>query len=265
MPEDVNDQVAETAEAEEPELVHDDIVKRLLDYQRQLREGLEGTSAGAAAAASSVATQTATEELVDLTGGDTLEEDFVDLTADVSGAPRSADDMTIGDVDVASPPPPVDDAAADTPTSVAGETGADARTQDGALPDDRADATNADVIVLHPDATPTSIDPDATTSADDVTSTPTGIPSSGPSHAGAWPGTAPTSPAAPIAEATPSITTDTSDGEAADRILELERRLEVLSARFAELRSSFQDMAIAADERLAEIEDLLAGNRTDSR
>jgi hypothetical protein len=260
MPEDVNDQVAETAEAEEPELVHDDIVKRLLDYQRQLREGLQDTEM----APSSVATQTATDELVDLTGGDTLEEDFVDLTEDVSGAPRPAGDMAIDDGAVASPPPPpVGDAAADTPTSTAGEAGADGRPQDGVLPDVRSDATNAEVIVLHPDATPATMDPDATTTADDVTSTSTIISSDASGHAGAWPGTAPTSLSAPIAETTPSITGDTSDDEAADRIVQLERRLEVLSTRFAELRSSFQDMAIAADERLAEIEDLLAGTRAD--
>ena len=240
MPEDVNDQVAETTEAEEPELVHDDIVKRLLDYQRQLREGAEETPTDAAAAASSVATQTATDELVDLTGGDTLEEDFVDLSADAPDAPPPTEGIATEDVAMASPPPPL-----------------------GALRDERADASDAEVIVLHPDATTTGMDPDAATSADDVISTSADIPTDGAGHAGAWPGAAPTSPVAPIEEPTPSFSADASDGEAADRILELERRLETLSARFAELRSSFQDMAIAADERLAEIEDLLSGTRPD--
>ncbi len=248
MPEDVNDQVAETTEAEEPELVHDDIVKRLLDYQRQLREGLEETSTDAASAASSVATQTATDELVDLTGGDTLEEDFVDLTEDVSGAPRPAEDMTIEDVAVASPPPPpLDDSAVDTPTLTTGGAEAPAR--------DRADA---EVIVLHPDP---SADQDAMTSASDAAVARSDAPSDEAGRAGAWPGPAP-SPAR-VEDGSPSVTTASSDDDAADRIVELERRLEILVVRFADLRSSFQDMAIAADERLAEIEDLLTEVRDD--
>ncbi len=238
MPEDVNDQVAETTEAEEPVLVHDDIVKRLLDYQRQLREGLEDT----ATAPSSVATQTVTDELVDLTGGDTLEEDFVDLTEDVSGAPRPAEDRAIEDVAAASPPPPpLDDGAVDAPTRTIG--GAEAPAQD---------RVDAEVIVLHPDP---SADQDAMTSASDAAVALADAPSDEAGRAGAWPGPAP-SPAR-VEDGSPSVTTGSSDDEAADRIAELERRLEILVSRFADLRSSFQDMAIAADERLAEIEDLL--------
>lgn len=238
MPEDVNDQVAETTEAEEPELVHDDIVKRLLDYQRQLREGLEDT----ATAPSSVATQTATDELVDLTDGDTLEEDFVDLTEDVSGAPRPAENTAIEDVAAASPPPPpLDDAAVDAPTRTIG--GAEAPAQN------RADA---EVIVLHPDP---SADQDAMTSASDAAVAMADAPSDESRRAGAWPGPAPSPDR--VEDGSPSVTTGSSDDEAADRIVELERRLEILVSRFADLRSSFQDMAIAADERLAEIEDLL--------
>ena len=244
MPEDVNDQVAETTEAEEPELVHDDIVKRLLDYQRQLREGLEDT----ATAPSSVAMQTATDELVDLTGGDTLEEDFVDLTEDVSGAPRPAENLAIEDVAAASPPPPpLEDPAVDAPTRTTG--GAEAPAQD------RADA---EVIVLRPDP---SADQDAMTSASDAAVARADAPSDEAGRAGAWPGPAP-SPAR-VEDGSPSVTTGSSDDKAADRIAELERRLEILVSRFADLRSSFQDMAIAADERLAEIEDLLTEVRDD--
>jgi predicted nucleic acid-binding Zn-ribbon protein len=46
-----------------------------------------------------------------------------------------------------------------------------------------------------------------------------------------------------------------SRAELAARVQELEKRLELLGSRVGALRRSFQDMAIAADERLAAMED----------
>ena len=49
------------------------------------------------------------------------------------------------------------------------------------------------------------------------------------------------------------------------RIAGMDRSLEQLAAKFADLRSSFQDMAIAADERLADIEELISSMRDTRR
>jgi hypothetical protein len=67
-------------EAESSSVVHDDIMKRLLDYQRHLREGTSPAAAAEAAtderpmidyaAAEAIGTQTETETLVDITAAE---------------------------------------------------------------------------------------------------------------------------------------------------------------------------------------------------
>jgi len=183
--------------ADEPsvEIVHDDIVKRLLDYQRQLRE----TAEDAAATPTRTSTMTAeapSDELVDLTtagAGDTDD-----------GDPGRADAATGSSAGTASP---------------------------DAIVLDTTEAS-ADVIVLHPD-TDIARSGIGTTDVVDEMTTIGGEP-----------------PASQLIGSQPS-----RDAEHLERF---ERSLEDLASRFAELRSSFQDMAIAADDRLAEIEDLLA-------
>src|SRR6185369_16893361 len=83
MPEDVTtDHPSETElEEEEVVLVHDDIVKRLLDYQRQLREYGDVDEPDLTAPAAAVGTAVEVHEIVDLTAVETELE-----TADEVGA-----------------------------------------------------------------------------------------------------------------------------------------------------------------------------------
>jgi hypothetical protein len=69
MPDDVTTDHAPETDLEEEEvvLVHDDIVKRLLDYQRQLREADESTGPEQEASVTAVGTVVELEEIVDLT------------------------------------------------------------------------------------------------------------------------------------------------------------------------------------------------------
>ena len=221
------------AESEDasPELVHDDIVKRLLDYQRQLREsGPEGEAP--AATATITAEATTSEEIVDLTAAETSDDDDtieleaeetaeaidVETTEPLAGAATTADDLS-AEVIVLHPE-----------TATAEETAAAAAS---------VDATADDAIVE---------------TIGEIASTATVTPEAGSTEGAATP-----------SDAAATAPTETSIGSAedAERIARYERSLGELAERFAFLRQSFQDMAIAADGKLAEIEELLAQTQLD--
>jgi len=227
-----------------PNIAHDDIVKRLLDYQRQLREGAPEELA--AAATTTITAESAADEVVDLT---TVEAD------------DDADTITLDEPATAGATS-VETATTDATGAVA--TGTDVMSETSEPGAD--DEASADVIVLRPEGSPTERDAQDTAvmtavdaSADeDVATAMTELAereAAAPIDATASATTPETTVAAPEVAA--------SDPDDAERIARYERSLEDLAERFATLRSSFQDMAIAADERLAEIEELLAQTQLD--
>jgi len=161
-------------EAESSSVVHDDIMKRLLDYQRHLREGTSPAAAAEAAtdegpmidhaAAEAIGTQTDTVTLVDITAAE------AEIEADAAPVAETELETEISSLEAA-------EAAVPAPSA--------------------ADQT--------------------------------------------W------------SEATPAAV-----GDLAARVTELERTLSRVATMISELRGSFQDMAVASDERLAAIEDELA-------
>lgn len=162
-------------EAESPSVVHDDIMKRLLDYQRHLREGTSPAVAAEAAtderplidyaAAEAIGTQTETVTVVDITAAE------AEIEADTALIAETELEREISSLEAA-------EAAGAAPSA-----------------------------------------------AEQI-----------------W------SEAAPAAV-----------GDLAARVTELERTLARVATMIGELRGSFQDMAVASDERLAAIEDELAG------
>jgi hypothetical protein len=210
---------AGTDEGAIPEHGHDDIVKRLLDYQRQLRES--GDAEGAHTATTTITAEAAADELLDLTTAEAEDADTISI---------------------------------DEPTTAA----ATGRTTGEASDGTAASAHGAaDVIVLHPEATPSgtaeaAADVDAT--VDETIDAAMEEIAAGETEATATDGATPNA----IGSATIDDATRARSSEDAERIARYERSLEDLAERFATLRQSFQDMAIAADGRLAEIEELLA-------
>jgi hypothetical protein len=172
MPDEMNlDEDAKETEATPP-LVHDDIMHRLLDYQRQLREGVTPEQAAERAAS----------------------------------------------------PVLVDYSALDAPTVVTEQT--------------------ETIEVLDLDAVDEVVDEAAEEPANDVPET--WSDASFPS------GASPTQPMPAAADAS---------GDLALRLAKLEDTLESIATSIGELREQFQNMAIAADERLAGIEAMLADAR----
>lgn len=213
MPEDVK--MEHELEEETTQLVHDDIVKRLLTYQRQLRdEQTEDPSVVAAAEETPPAGEARAEEIIDLT----------EAEIDVAGSGE------MGPAGVASVEERVE-------TTIA--TGVD-------LSDRTRDAEIIDISAARfPEAQLGGIalaDPPPPRTIEGFGS----VSDSAPANAEL---STPLSPDAPLLAHE-------------DRIAAMERSVERLSSRFAELRSAFQDMAIAADERLADIEDLISELRT---
>ena len=196
MPEDVK--TDEEPETEAPQLVHDDIVKRLLDYQRRLREGAPDDPAPVSDPEMS---PSVIDEVIDLTA----EEELV-----VEGSTEAV-------------PQPVAQGPGDAPADVAEVI--DISTGRAA----EAGAAPGETKISGSDA-----------SGPEMTETPSEPPG----------GSADTSADLGATQALE------------DRIAAMERSLERLSSKFAELRSAFQDMAIAADERLADIQDVIAQLRT---
>jgi len=166
-------------------VVHDDIMKRLLDYQRSLREGAETEPAETArpmvdhsAIEAQAAAATATEEIVDLT--------------EIEDAQSEIEVIEVVDVEEEITTPEIAKIAE-----------AEAEAEPEPEPDE-ADAPEA----------------------------------------------------APIeAEAAPA------GADLADRVDELEASVDKIATMLAAVRSDFQDLAIRADERIAEIEDELAAVR----
>ena len=60
------------------------------------------------------------------------------------------------------------------------------------------------------------------------------------------------------------LSTSTGEGDLTERVEQLEASLDRIARMLAAVRSDFQDLAIRADERIAEIEDALAAARGSS-
>ena len=60
------------------------------------------------------------------------------------------------------------------------------------------------------------------------------------------------------------LSTSTAEGDLTERVEQLEASLDRIARMLAAVRSDFQDLAIRADERIAEIEDALAAARGSS-
>ena len=178
----------ESTGSEEPAVAHDDIMKRLLNYQRNLREGASPDDAAEAARSAFADPGPAvmpppTEEMVDLSADN--------ASVDVEPEQRQEEEWHR---EPAVQPEPEAEWAPPAPT--------------------------------HPDVE-------------------AALP------------TEPTSPLVTVPETSvgAEVMTQGSRAELEGRLATLEERLERLGSRIGELRRSFQDMAIAADERLAAMED----------
>jgi hypothetical protein len=203
MPEETTtgtEQHEEEAEAPASGIVHEDIMQRLLEYQRQLREGVTDGAAQAPerpeAVVAEATTATKTEDV-----------EVVDITA----AEAELEAAAVGDGAAA-----VDDASRNV---------------------EIAEVEAREAVEVEPIASPEVAKP-----TEELFSTP--APSTPPR---VWAETSKATPAAPAAE------------DLGARVAALEDALARVSSMVAELRASFQDMAIAADERLATIEETLAG------
>ena len=193
MPDDVS-----TPDEEQDDLApvaHDDIMKRLLDYQRRFRE--ENPSEPShplvdySAMEAQAALATATEEIVDLTE---IEESAAEIEV-----------IEVVEVDEADVPP---EAAKSAQAEAMHERDAeDAATMSAETPASKA----AEPVVTKAEESP------------------------------------------PAAE-----------GNLAERVEQLEASLDEIAMMLAAVRSDFQDLAIRADERIAEIEDALASARGSS-
>jgi hypothetical protein len=180
MPDEMN--MSEDAEETEavPPIVHDDIMQRLLDYQRQLREG---------------------------------------LTPEQAAQPAAS-------------PILVDYSALESPTPVAPQIEADEVIDLAAIEAAIEEPTDAEAKPAPADAVP------------QIWATSSMVPEPTPT---------PTTPAA----------TDTS-GDLAARLAKLEDTLSGVAESVSDLRAQFQDMAIAADDRLGAIESMISGAKDEA-
>ena len=179
-------------------VAHDDIMKRLLDYQRRFRE--ENPSEPShplvdySAMEAQAALATATEEIVDLTEIEESEDEIEVIEV-----------VEVVEVDEADVPP---EAAKSAQAEAMHERDAeDAATMSAETPASKA----AEPVVTKAEESP------------------------------------------PAAE-----------GNLAERVEQLEASLDEIAMMLAAVRSDFQDLAIRADERIAEIEDALASARGSS-
>lgn len=186
-------------------IAHDDIMRRLLEYQRQLREGVPPAEAARAVAESDPAARGTGSVGQDMTG--TTEEVVVDLTQAEAELERRPDAEPI-DVETQEPAG-ASDARAEEAT--AGGEGADRAT----------------------------------------------IAAAAPPGAGAAQATRPTE----AASGGSVWATPVPDPGLAERVARLERTLEEIAGQVSDLRQRFQDMAVAADERLADLERVLSRAR----
>ncbi|GBC87574.1 hypothetical protein HRbin12_01586 [bacterium HR12] len=194
--------VRETSEqgAEARPIAHDDIMRRLLEYQRQLREGVPPSEAAKAVAESDPSalraepasvTITATEAVVDLTRAE------AELEAEAGTTEQEASEAAAG---------------------VEAEAGSGGEAEVASAAEPSAEPPRA-----------------ASPAAEQVPSTE--------------------ALAGPV-EARPD-----ADPALSARLERLERTLGQVAAQVSHLRQRFQDLAIAADERLAELERTLARAR----
>jgi hypothetical protein len=258
MPEDIRTD-AELDEDETLEIVHDDIVKRLLDYQRQLREG-----ADEAPATQVVVLPDSTLEMSD---------DDVGFSDDASMS-SSEEDRSPGDA-ASSMSVNVD---ADAVDATGGTSGADAT---ASLSDDATPALSR----LEEALATVEVEEIVSVAADEEDTIEDGVSAATPpmevveveadvidlasARNDADASSAMTNEASRDTASTITLDEPMSEREALigrsaeveARIERMELALDRLAGRFSELRTSFADMAIAADERIAEIEDLLADVR----
>jgi len=179
-------------------VAHDDIMKRLLDYQRRFRE--ENPSEPShplvdySAMEAQAALATATEEIVDLTEIEESEDEIEVIEV-----------VEVVEVDEADVPPEA--------------------------------AKSAQAEAMHErdaeDTAPMSAETPASKAAEPVVTK---------------------------AEESPPA----AEGNLAERVEQLEASLDEIAMMLAAVRSDFQDLAIRADERIAEIEDALASARGSS-
>jgi hypothetical protein len=215
MPEDVRTDVELEDDEETVEVVHDDIVKRLLDYQRKLRDD----------------DASATRVIV---------------------LPEAALET------------PLEDASASGDSSLR-------RRDDAASTNDASLTDAADVAALHRTETTVAAAAEESDPMADrivIVELEPGVtdPATAQGDADVSVGTSDAPAAASSVTASDGSTFEreaflerSADDEG--RIGRMEIALDRLAGRFSELRASFADMAIAADERLAEIEDLLTDVR----
>ena len=183
-------------------IAHDDIMRRLLEYQRQLREGVPPAEAARAVAESDPAARGMGSVGQGITP--TTEEVVVDLTQAEAELERRSEAVPI---DVEEP-----------------ARGSEVRMEEptpGVAERERA-------------ATPVGTPPEADPSQPRPTETASG--------SSVW--------AIPV-----------RDQGLGDRVARLERTLDEIARQVSDLRQRFQDMAIAADERLAELERVLSRAR----
>lgn len=186
-----------------PPIAHEDIMQRLLEYQRKLREGLSPREA-AQAVAEAVASRSAPRSEPLATA--TEPEPVVDLTA------------AEAELEQATAP------GAGTPAAEAVEPGPERPAEPASAAEPPAEVASA--------APPWE----------------TGSPAAAASEETAWAG--------PASSPDPGL---------AARVEQLEHALASVATQVSELRQRFQDVAIAADERLAELERTLAHLRRTER
>ncbi len=201
-----------------PPVAHDDIMRRLLEYQRRLREGMSPSEAAAAVAegipeapAGGAEPQgiAATEEatVVDLTKA----EAELEAQAEAGEARTEAEEPSaIGDRSEAATAPTSAEPSAAT---------------SGAAPMAEASPASPEVAAPAPSAGPEPQIPAWATPPSSVWATPSPAP------------------------------------DLVARVERLERTLEEVATKVSDLRQRFQDLAVAADERLAELERILGRAR----
>jgi pilus assembly protein FimV len=228
VPDDVPDEswTDEEPESETPPVAHDDIMKRLMNYQRSLREGASPAEAAEVAQHPSAEpareAQTATGELLDLSVTEPEVEVEFDVTTEAEPETEAAPRAEAETGELVEP-------------EVAAEAEPEAEIGSAAEPEDLWSA---------------ELEPEPYAAV--------------PEESGPQPIAAEESPALyETAAAEPAGVAEESRDELVARVVRLEERLERLGSKLGELRQSFQDMAIAADERLAAMEDEAARTRTE--
>jgi chemotaxis protein histidine kinase CheA len=235
MPEDRTTQTgsasASDGEQAAPPIAHEDIMQRLLEYQRKLREGLSPQEA-ARAVAESVAGEGAPSTEQAEQGIEPHAEPVITATQ-----PEPVVDLTAAEAEL-------EQRASQEAQLTASED--EDRAQQEAEPAEAEAPAQAAVAAEAPvEAPPPEPAPEAAAE-----------PAAEPAIAPASPGQA--EAAAPASGSVWAVPAPSPDPELAARVERLERTLASVSQQVSELRQRFQDMAIAADERLAELERTLS-------